>query len=111
MTNITSTVFGIQANGSVITVSSVTAGGTLTIVPKNTFGIFYNITNTGIYTIALAASQPSSNIGKYNVFRNNSVSSMNFTVTNGIGITSPILINSLQGATIVADTTASYVQF
>jgi len=95
---------------SAVYYSSITTGGTLTITPAN-FGTFYNITAAGIYTLAFSASQPSSNIGKYNCFRNNSGGSLSFTLTGVSGITSPLTIANAQSATFVVATISTYALF
>jgi hypothetical protein len=95
---------------SAVYYSSFTAGGTTTITPAN-FGTFYNITAAGTYTLAFSASQPASNIGKYNCFRNNSGGSLSFTLTGVSGITSPLTIANAQSATFVVATTSTYALF
>jgi hypothetical protein len=105
--------YTLDVNGpsqSAFYISSVIAGGSMTILP-NTFGVFYNIVNVGMYTIELSLTQPASNIGKYNVFRNNTTSTIQFAVTNATGITSPVTCQSLQGVTFAVATTSSYAQF
>ena len=87
-----------------------TTGGTLTITPAN-FGVFYNITTAGTYTVALAGTQPSSNIGKYNVFRNNTTGALSIAITGGSGITSPVTCVSQQSITFIVATTTSYALF
>jgi hypothetical protein len=108
------TQFALDVNGptrGAIFYSTVTAGGTLTITASNYFGVFYNITASGTYTINVPASQPTSNIGKYYTFRNNSGADLSVTFTGGTGITSPFTIYSNASATIVAATTSTYALF
>jgi hypothetical protein len=88
--------------------SNVATAGTIT---PAYFGTFYNITGSGSYTVALSASQPLSNIGKYNVFRNNSGSAFSITITGGSGITSPVSVASAQSVTFMVATTTSYALF
>jgi hypothetical protein len=105
--------FSLDVNGpsqSAVYYSTMTTGGTLTITPAN-FGVFYNITTSGTYTIALAATQPSSNIGKYNVFRNNTTGALSIAITGGTGITSPVTCISQQSITFLVATTNSYALF
>jgi hypothetical protein len=105
--------FSLDVNGpsqSAVYYSTMTTGGTLTITPSN-FGVFYNITTSGTYTIALAATQPSSNIGKYNVFRNNTTGALSIAITGGTGITSPVTCISQQSITFLVATTNSYALF
>ena len=106
--------FTLDVNGpfrSAVYYSTITAGGTMTITPGNNFGVYYNITASGTYTISLDSSQISQNIGKYYVFRNNSGSSLSITITGGSGITSPITVATATTATIMVATTSSYALF
>jgi hypothetical protein len=73
----------------------------VTITPGGDFGVYYNLTASGSYTITVAGSQATSNIGKFYLFRNNSGGSLSVTFTGGTGITSPITISSNASATIV----------
>ena len=73
----------------------------VTITPGSDFGVYYNLTASGSYTITVAGSQATSNIGKFYLFRNNSGGSLSVTFTGGTGITSPITISSNASATIV----------
>lgn len=105
--------YTLDVNGpaqSAIYYSSITAGGTLTVTPNN-FGIFYNITANGTYTLAFSATQASSNIGKYVCFRNNSGATLSFTLTGVSGITSPVVLANAQSATFVVATTSTYALF
>ena len=90
--------------------STISSGGTLTVTPNN-FGIFYNITTAGTYTLAFAATQASSNIGKYVCVRNNSGSTLSFTLTGVSGIASPVTLSNAQSATFVVATTTTYALF
>jgi hypothetical protein len=90
--------------------STITVGGIATVTPNN-FGIFYNITTSGTYTLAFSASQASSNIGKYVVFRNNSGVTLSLALTGVSGITSPITLSNAQSATVVVATTSTYALF
>jgi len=105
--------YTLDVNGpaqSAIYYSSITVGGTLTVTPNN-FGIFYNITANGTYTLAFSATQASSNIGKYVCFRNNSGATLSFTLTGVSGITSPVVLTNAQSATFVVATTSTYALF
>jgi hypothetical protein len=82
----------------------------MTVTPNN-FGIFYNITAAGTYTLAFSASQASSNIGKYVSFRNNTGGTLSLTLTGVSGIASPISLGNAQSATIVVATTNTYALF
>jgi hypothetical protein len=73
----------------------------VTITPGGDFGVYYNLTASGSYTITVAGSQATSNIGKFYLFRNNSGGSLSVTFTGGTGITSPIVIGSNASASIV----------
>jgi hypothetical protein len=73
----------------------------VTITPGGDFGVYYNLTASGSYTITVAGSQATSNIGKFYLLRNNSGGSLSVTFTGGTGITSPITISSNASATIV----------
>jgi len=90
--------------------STITSGGTQTVTPNN-FGIFYNITVAGTFTLAFAASQAASNIGKYISVRNNCGSTLSFTLTGVSGITSPVTLSNAQSATFVVATTTTYALF
>jgi len=90
--------------------STITVGGIATVTPNN-FGIFYNITTSGTYTLAFSASQASSNIGKYVVFRNNSGVTLSLALTGVSGITSPVTLSNAQSATIMVATTTTYALF
>jgi hypothetical protein len=103
--------YALDVNGplqAAVLYSNVTAAGTIT---PAYFGVHYNITTNGSYTVALAATQASSNIGKYNVFRNNSGSAFSITITGGTGITSPIMVANAQSVTFMVATTGSYALF
>ena len=105
--------YALDVNGpaqSAIYYSTITAGGTMTVTPNN-FGIFYNITAAGTYTLAFSASQASSNIGKYVSFRNNTGGTLSLTLTGVSGIASPISLGNAQSATIVVATTNTYALF
>jgi hypothetical protein len=91
--------------------STMTTGGTLTITTNNNYGVYYNITAAGTYTVQVEATQQTSNIGKYYVFRNNTGSALSVTLTNATGITSPITIGSNASATIVVAGVTSYALF
>jgi len=104
----------VDVNGfsrSAVYYSSFATPGTATLTPSTYFGVYYNMTGTGTYTIALAATQPFSNIGKYYSFRNNSANDMIVTITGGTGITSPTTIYSSNSINIMVATTNSYVLF
>jgi hypothetical protein len=105
--------FALDVNGATqlpLFISTVSAGGTITITPAY-FGVFYNIKSAGTYTVALAATQPASNIGKYNLFRNNSGAAISITITGGTGITSPLTVANQQSVTFAVDTINSYALF
>ena len=105
--------YALDVNGpsqSAIFYSAITSGGTATITPTN-FGVFYNITVTGTYTLSFSASQPSSNIGKYVCFRNNTGGTLSLTLTGVSGIASPLSLLNAQSATIVVATTSTYALF
>ena len=104
----------VDVNGfsrSAVYYSSFATPGTVTLAPANFFGVYYNMTGTGTYTIALAGTQDFSNIGKYYSFRNNSANDMIVTITGGTGITSPTTIYSSNSINIMVATTNSYVLF
>ena len=106
--------FKLDVNGTsrgAIYYSTMTTGGTLTITTNNNYGVYYNITATGTYTIQVEATQQTSNIGKYYTFRNNTGTSLSITLTNATGITSPITINSNASATIVVAAVTTYALF
>jgi len=90
--------------------STISAGGTQTVTPNN-FGIFYNITTSGTFTLAFAATQAASNIGKYICVRNNCGSTLSFTLTGVSGIASPVTLSNAQSATFVVATTTTYALF
>jgi len=103
--------FVLDVNGAsraAIFYSSVTAGGTATLTLSNYFGVYYNITTTGTYTINVPSTQPLSNMGKYYVIRNNTGNDTTATFTGGLGITSPISLFSNASATVVAISTNGY---
>lgn len=103
--------FSLDVNGTsraAIFYSSVTAGGTLTLTLSNYFGVYYNITASGTYTINVPSTQPASNMGKYYVIRNNTGNDTTATFTGGLGITSPITLFSNASATVVAISTNGY---
>jgi hypothetical protein len=105
--------YALDVNGpsqSAIFYTAITSGGTTTITPSN-FGVFYNITVTGTYTLSFSASQPSSNIGKYVCFRNNTGGALSLTLTGVSGIASPLSLANAQSATIVVATTSTYALF
>ena len=106
--------FKLDVNGTsrgAIYYSTMTTGGTLTITTNNNYGVYYNITATGTYTIQVEATQQTSNIGKYYVFRNNSGGDLSVALTNATGITSPITIGSNTSATIVVTGVTNYALF
>jgi hypothetical protein len=106
--------FKLDVNGTsrgAIYYSTMTTGGTLTITTNNNYGVYYNITATGTYTVQVEATQQTSNIGKYYVFRNNTGASLSVVLTNATGITSPITIGSNASATIVVAAVTSYALF
>jgi hypothetical protein len=106
--------FKLDVNGTsrgAIYYSTMTTGGTLTITTNNNYGVYYNISVTGTYTIQVEATQQTSNIGKYYVFRNNSGGDLSVALTNATGITSPITIGSNTSATIVVAGVTSYALF
>jgi hypothetical protein len=90
--------------------STITVGGTTTVTPAG-FGVYYNVTAQGIYTLAFSASQASSNIGKYNVIRNNSGVTLSIALTGVTGITSPVTLSNAQSATFIVATTSTYALF
>ena len=103
--------FVLDVNGpsqSAVLYSNVTANATIT---PAYFGTFYNITAGTTYTIALNASPGTSNIGKYNVFRNNTGASLSFTVTGGSGVTSPVACADKQSITLMVATATTYALF
>ena len=105
--------YTLDVNGPIqaaIFYSTITSGGTQTVTPNN-FGIFYNITVAGTFTLAFAASQATSNIGKYICVRNNCGSTLSFTLTGVSGITSPVTLSNAQSATFVVATTTTYALF
>jgi hypothetical protein len=105
--------YTLDVNGPIqaaIYYSTIATGGTQTITPNN-FGIFYNITATGSFTLAFAASQATSNIGKYVCVRNNCGSTLSLTLTGVSGITSPVTLLNAQSATFVVATTTTYALF
>jgi hypothetical protein len=105
--------YTLDVNGAMqaaIYYSTISAGGTQTVTPNN-FGIFYNITASGTFTLAFAASQAASNIGKYVCVRNNCGSTLSFTLTGVSGITSPVTLSNAQSATFVVATTTTYALF
>ena len=111
--NTGSSPYALDVNGvaqAAIYYSSVTAGGTTTITPNN-FGIFYNITVNGTYTLSLSNGQASSNIGKYVCLRNNCGTTLTIALLNATGITSPVTLSNAQSATFVVATTTTYALF
>jgi hypothetical protein len=109
----TATAYSLDVNGVIqgaVYYSTITVGGIATVTPNN-FGIFYNITTSGTYTLAFSASQASSNIGKYVVFRNNSGVTLSLALTGVSGITSPVTLSNAQSATIMVATTTTYALF
>jgi hypothetical protein len=83
------------------------------LTPAN-FGVFYNLSIQTIYTITLCNSSVS-NVGKYNVFRNNSPGIISVYVsfmspTLGYMI-SPIIVNQYQSITFMVATSNSYALF
>jgi hypothetical protein len=110
----TANAFKLDVNGTsrgAIYYSTMTTGGTTTITTNNNYGVYYNISVTGTYTIQVEATQQTSNIGKYYTFRNNTGASLSVTLTNATGITSPITISSNASATIVVAGVTSYALF
>jgi hypothetical protein len=109
----TATAYSLDVNGVIqgaVYYSTITVGGIATVTPNNC-GIFYNITTSGTYTLAFSASQASSNIGKYVVFRNNSGVTLSLALTGVSGITSPVTLSNAQSATIMVATTTTYALF
>lgn len=103
--------FVLDVNGpsqSAVLYSNVTANATIT---PAYYGTFYNITAGTTFTIALAASPGASNIGKYNVFRNNTGAALSFTITGGSGITSPVACADKQSVTTMVATATTYALF
>jgi hypothetical protein len=85
----------------------------ISLTPAN-FGVFYNLSIQTIYTITLCNSSVS-NVGKYNVFRNNSPGIISVYVsfmspTLGYMI-SPIIVNQYQSITFMVATSNSYALF
>ena len=107
--------FSLDVNGygrSAVLYSTISQTGTITITTNHVYNVYYNITAATGLTISLPASQASSNIGKYFVFRNNTGANLNATVTNAGGITSPITLYSNASATImVTGTGPNYALF
>jgi hypothetical protein len=85
----------------------------ISLTPAN-FGVFYNLTTQTVYNITLSNSS-AVNIGKYNVFRNNSpgIISMivNFVTPATGGITSPVILNQYQSITLMVATATTYALF
>jgi hypothetical protein len=83
------------------------------ITPAN-FGVFYNLTLNIAYTITLSNSS-AANIGKYNVFRNNSpgIISMNISFVTPAtgGIMTPVIVNQYQSVTFMVATATTYALF
>ena len=110
--------FVLDVNGpsqSAVLYSNITANATIT---PAYYGTFYNITAGTTYTIALAASPGASNIGKYNVFRNNTGAALSFIVTMGgaagvsaNGIISPVACADKQSITTMVATASAYALF
>jgi hypothetical protein len=103
--------FVLDVNGpsqSAVLYSNVAANTTIT---PAYYGTFYNITAGTTYTIALAATPGASNIGKYNVFRNNTGAALSFTITGGSGITSPVACADKQSITTMVATSNAYALF
>jgi hypothetical protein len=113
-TNVPQTRFALDVNGPMrygILPSTVSAGGTLTITPGTSFGTIYNITTSGTYTIALAATQPPLNVGKFYEFRNNSGTNMTVTISGGSGIPSPMPFSTNVTTMIVVASSNAYALF
>ena len=106
--------FYLDANGPTrgsIYYSTMTTGGTTTIITNYNFGVYYNITTSGTYTIQVETTQYSSNVGKFYMFRNNTGSDLSVTLTNATGITSPLTISAATSASIVIASASSYALF
>jgi hypothetical protein len=103
--------FVLDVNGpsqSAVLYSSITANAT--IIPAY-YGTFYNITAGTEYTIGLASNPGAPNIGKYNVFRNNTGAALSFSITGGSGITSPVACADKQSITTMVATSNTYALF
>jgi hypothetical protein len=67
-------------------------------------GIYYHITNTGFNGLTLTFPGSNNAPGSFNVFRNTTATNLSVTLTysgGGSGITSPLVINGSNSATIV----------
>jgi hypothetical protein len=90
----------------------------ITIIPR-VFGVFYDIKANGPYSIELNSNilLLTQNIGKYNVFRNNSGNSLSLQITyptlsgGGEGIASPLRVADKQGVSFLVASTSNYALF
>lgn len=89
--------------------SSITSARTIT--PNTDFGVYYNISASGSYTLALSNRQPLSNIGKFYVLRNNSGGSLSITITGGAGIASPYTLLNQTSIAVTVNSGNSYTVF
>jgi hypothetical protein len=90
--------------------SSLTSSSTPTAISVETEGTYYNITTTGLNTLAPPTSGMTA--GQFWVLRNNTNSTLSLTVTGTPpGIPSPLTIPSSNSVTIVASNATSYILF
>jgi hypothetical protein len=93
----------VQSKGIGILISNVTA--TTVSVTSNTFGTYYNITNSGFNGITLPASVPTV-AGAYWLFRNNTNTTLSITYTNnGTAITNPQSVAPFSSQTVACSGT------
>ena len=93
----------VQSKGIGILISNITA--TTVSVTSNTFGTYYNITNSGFNGITLPASVPTTS-GAYWLFRNNTNTTLSITYTNnGTAITNPQSIPPYNSQTVACSGT------
>jgi hypothetical protein len=90
--------------------TSLTSSSTPTAISVATEGTYYNITTTGLNTLAPPTSGMTA--GQFWVLRNNTNSSLSLTVTGTPpGVPSPLVIPSSNSVTLVASNATSYILF
>jgi hypothetical protein len=90
--------------------TSLTSASTPTAISVATEGTYYNITTTGLNTLAPPTTGMTT--GQFWVLRNNTNSSLSLTVTGTPpGIPSPLVIPSSNSVTLVASNATSYILF
>lgn len=113
-TNGGNSAFTLDVNGPMqygMYTSTVNAGGGLISIDSTCFGVNYNITTPGSYTLAMPGRLGEQHVGKNFTLRNNSGSPLSITVTGASGITSPLSIANYRSATIVVASAVGYALF